>query len=270
MRKFLLFYVFAYFCVSPVLGQTANGYRFDNFDTKQGVTIVEEQKPLLQRSKVNLKDIQSRRSMRLKLVSFKWMPESYSPPSTSPQKIMLDGYTTGDSNIDQFINESGDRHGVDPRLIYAIMHQESSFKRRAMSYKGARGLMQLMPATASRFGVRNIFDPKENIEGGTRYMRFLLNMFEGDVELALAGYNAGEGAVLKYGRRVPPYRETKDYVRRITHRYSVMTDPDLAKKAQIIVKPEEVATIKNETKSVYEQNVYTVRLPDGSLQLVSQ
>jgi soluble lytic murein transglycosylase-like protein len=80
--------------------------------------------------------------------------------------------------------------------------------------------MQLMPGTAARFGVRNIFEPRQNIEGGARYMRFLLDLFDGSVPLALAGYNAGEGAVMKYGRRVPPYAETQNYVRTIGARYA--------------------------------------------------
>jgi len=111
-------------------------------------------------------------------------------------------------------------------LLYSIMHQESSFKPRAMSYKGARGLMQLMPGTAARFGVGNIWDPKQNIEGGARYMRFLLDLFSGDVKLALAGYNASEGAVMKYGYQVPPYAETQEYVRRIGRRYGLIRTPE--------------------------------------------
>jgi soluble lytic murein transglycosylase-like protein len=157
-------------------------------------------------------------------------------------------------------------------LIYSIMHQESSFKRGAISLKGARGLMQLMPGTAARFGVTNIFEPRQNIEGGTRYMRFLLNFFGGDVALALAGYNAGEGAVLKYGRRVPPYRETQEYVRRIGRRYALMRDPETARNAPTI-KPAEVAVVQAEAAvplTIYERNVFAVRLPDGRLQLVSQ
>src|ERR1700737_161617 len=108
------------------------------------------------------------------------------------------------------------------------MHQESSFKSHAISPKGARGLMQLMPFTAMRYGVTNIFDPRQNIEGGARYLRFLLDHFDGDVNLALAGYNAGEGAVEKYGWRVPPYSETQEYVRRISRRYSLLRDPKAA------------------------------------------
>lgn len=100
------------------------------------------------------------------------------------------------------------------------MRQESGFNPRAISPKGARGLMQLMPTTAVRLGVRDIYDPAQNIDGGARYLRFLLDTFNGDVELALAGYNAGEGAVARYGNRVPPYRETINYVQRISAHYT--------------------------------------------------
>ena len=104
------------------------------------------------------------------------------------------------------------------------MNQESAFKRYAKSHKGASGLMQLMPATARRLGVTDIYDRKQNIEGGVKYMRMLLNMFSGDLNLALAGYNAGEGAVMKYGYQIPPYRETQDYVRRISARYRAISN----------------------------------------------
>lgn len=127
--------------------------------------------------------------------------------------------TTGNPVYDELVKKSAARHGVDPNLIFSVMRQESGFNYRAKSYKGATGLMQLMPATARRFGVQNIYDPAENIEGGTRYLRFLLDTFNGDVGLALAGYNAGEGAVMKYGYQVPPYRETQNYVRSISAKY---------------------------------------------------
>jgi hypothetical protein len=116
----------------------------------------------------------------------------------------LKGFTTGDLLVDSFILDSCRRWGVDPLLIYSQMHQESTFKSRALSPKGASGLMQLMPGTARRFGVEKIWDAKQNIEGGVHYMRWLLDTFNGDVILALAGYNAGEGAVMKYGWQVPP------------------------------------------------------------------
>src|SRR5687767_13230882 len=187
---------------------------------------------------------------------------------TSP----LGGFTTGNTTIDNFIVDSGRRNAVDPLLLYAIMHQESTFKPRAMSNKGARGLMQLMPGTAVRFGVTSIWDPKQNIEGGTRYMRFLLDKFEGNVQLALAGYNAGEGAVMKYGYRIPPYNETQEYVRRISKRYSLIRDPLAAQHANSITNDQAVAAQNKESKplTMYERSVFMVQLPDGRLQLVSQ
>jgi soluble lytic murein transglycosylase-like protein len=130
--------------------------------------------------------------------------------------------------------------------------------------------MQLMPGTAVRFGVRNIFDPKQNIEGGARYMRFLLDTFDGDIPLALAGYNAGEGAVMKYGYNIPPYSETIEYVRRISKRYSLIRDP-LAAQGANMLSPDKIAAMqKSAPLSIYEPSVFAVRLPDGRLQLLSQ
>jgi hypothetical protein len=128
-------------------------------------------------------------------------------------------WTTGRPHLDRLILENGARHGVDPYLIFCVMEQESQFKAGAVSHKGARGLMQLMPGTARRFGVRDVHDPAQNISGGTRYLKELLRMFGGRVDLALASYNAGEGAVMRYGKTVPPYRETRNYVKRIGERY---------------------------------------------------
>ena len=104
---------------------------------------------------------------------------------------------------------------LDPELVLAVVRVESNFNPNARSPKNAQGLMQLIPATAERFGVRNAWDPQQNLRGGMAYLRWLLDRFEGDVALALAGYNAGEGAVQQY-RGVPPYAETRDYVRRVT------------------------------------------------------
>ena len=128
-------------------------------------------------------------------------------------------WTTGNIKIDQLIRANGTRFGVDPYLVFCVIEHESQFHPNALSPKGAQGLMQLMPGTASRFGVKRPYDPAENIYGGTQYLKELLKMFNGRIDLALASYNAGEGAVLKYGGNVPPYRETRDYVKRITRRY---------------------------------------------------
>jgi Zn-finger nucleic acid-binding protein len=129
------------------------------------------------------------------------------------------GWTTGNAKIDSLIRQNGARHGVDPYLIFCVMEQESHFNSRALSPKGARGLMQLMPGTAARFGVSKASDPAQNISGGTRYLKELMRRFNGRIDLVLAGYNAGEGAVMKFGHKVPPYRETRNYVKRISYRY---------------------------------------------------
>jgi LysM repeat protein len=129
------------------------------------------------------------------------------------------GWSTGSAHLDTLIRQNGARYGVDPYLIFCVMEQESHFNARVVSPKGARGLMQLMPGTGARFGVRRPFDPADNVMGGTRYLKMLLDSFGGRVDLVLASYNAGEGAVMKYGGRVPPYRETRDYVKRISARY---------------------------------------------------
>jgi hypothetical protein len=118
-----------------------------------------------------------------------------------------------ESRYDEAIVRHAARHGVDPVLVKAVIQVESAFDPGAVSYKGARGLMQLMPATARRFGVKNIHDPEENIEGGVAYLAFLLKMFPNDLTRALAGYNAGENAVVRY-QGVPPYEETQLYVRK--------------------------------------------------------
>lgn len=128
-------------------------------------------------------------------------------------------WSTGNGGVDNLIRYYGKQHGVDPYLIYCLMSQESGFVKSAISSKGAQGLMQLMPGTAARYGVTNPYDIAQNISGGTRYLKDLLKMFNGRVDLALAGYNAGEGAVIKYGYTIPPYSETRNYVKLIVARY---------------------------------------------------
>ena len=132
-------------------------------------------------------------------------------------------WTSGNARIDELIRSNAQRFGLDPYLVFCVIEHESHFRVRAVSPKGARGLMQLMPGTAARLGVRRSFDPAENIFGGTQYLKELLGMFSGRLDLALASYNAGEGAVYKYGRKVPPYKETQAYVRQISQRYGTAT-----------------------------------------------
>jgi soluble lytic murein transglycosylase-like protein len=144
------------------------------------------------------------------------------PPIKVPAILAGHHISSGNPAIDSLVHEAASLNGLDPCLVLSVMRAESSFNRNAISVKGASGLMQLMPATATRFGVKNIFDPRENVFGGTRYLRWLLDRFSGDVRLALAGYNAGEGAVEFYGHRIPPYLETQNYVRIIYSRYSTI------------------------------------------------
>jgi len=124
------------------------------------------------------------------------------------------------------IYRAGKRQGVDPRFIHAVVKQESRYNPKAVSGVGAEGLMQMMPATAKRFGLKDAFDPTANVEAGTRYLKFLLKRFNGDVSLALAGYNAGEGSVDKY-KGVPPYGETQNYVKKIEATYGKTYHPVL-------------------------------------------
>jgi soluble lytic murein transglycosylase-like protein len=272
-------------CLTAAAQQASPGYRFDNFDVPGGVRVQQPAPAVRPRRALKL----TARTVPAASPASQTVPTSAghvaapaaalrssvetvapSPSLSMAVGTALDGFSTGDASVDRFIVESGTRNGVDPVLLYSIMHRESSFKRNALSPKGARGLMQLMPGTAARFGVRNIFDPQQNIEGGARYVRLLLDMFDGDVRLALAGYNAGEGAVLKYGRRVPPYAETQEYVRRISERYALMRDPSTARLAPRVSRTQVAKLKAAEPQPLYETTIGAVRTPDGKLRLVSQ
>jgi soluble lytic murein transglycosylase-like protein len=140
--------------------------------------------------------------------------------------IPSDVPTSGDHDLDLVIARTGRNLGVDPRLIHAVIWQESRYKIDAESHVGAQGLMQLMPAAAKRFGCEDRNDIESNVTAGTKYLRWLLKRFDGNVSLALAAYNAGEGNVDKY-EGVPPFGETQAYVRIITGRYGKTYHPVL-------------------------------------------
>ncbi|WP_353167889.1 lytic transglycosylase domain-containing protein [Acinetobacter sp.] len=135
----------------------------------------------------------------------------------SSESSVLPSYSKSRNAFDSIIRQAAQTHGVSEGLIKAVMHTESGFNSNARSPVGAQGLMQLMPATARRFNVSNSFDPQQNIFGGAKYLSWLLKRFNGNTNLALAAYNAGEGNVDKYGG-IPPFRETQDYVKRVTSR----------------------------------------------------
>ena len=136
-------------------------------------------------------------------------------PSYVTTRPVEDEDVSEEGRYEPLIREHATRQALRPELVRAVIQVESGFNPRALSPKGAMGLMQLMPATARSLGVNNPWDPAQNIRGGTDYLRRLLDEYEGNEELALAAYNAGSGAVAKYGRRIPPYRETRDYVRKV-------------------------------------------------------
>lgn len=137
----------------------------------------------------------------------------------SSEASVLPSYSRNKNAFDPIIKQAASQHGISEGLIKAVMHTESGFNVNARSPVGAQGLMQLMPATARRFNVSNAFDPQQNIMAGAKYLSWLMKRFNGNTSLVLAGYNAGEGNVAKYGG-IPPFKETQDYVRRVSSRYS--------------------------------------------------
>jgi soluble lytic murein transglycosylase-like protein len=141
--------------------------------------------------------------------------------------IPLDIPQSGDRDLDLIIFRAGENEGVDPRLIHAVIQQESKYDTNATSQAGAKGLMQLMPDTAKRFHCDDPTDEACNVEAGTKYLAWLLKRFDGDVSLALAGYNAGEGSVDKY-EGIPPYKETQNYVKKIVDNYGKTYHPILS------------------------------------------
>lgn len=159
--------------------------------------------------------------------------------------IPSDMPSSGNRDVDLLIYKAGLREGVDPRLLHAVIWQESKYKVDAVSHAGARGLMQLMPAAAKRFKCEDRNDAEQNISAGTKYLRWLLKRFDGNVTLALAGYNAGEGSVDKYDG-VPPFDETQKYVRIITGRYGKNHHPLLAPeeaRAHFNLFPDQIARV---------------------------
>ena len=252
---------------------------FDNFDIASGVTVYSSPGATVDSGRSSVREsVQVANPKKQKgsgrnrvSESTPYTARTASVRMSSSVRSSLGSFSTGNETVDSYIVESSRRYNVDPLLIYAQMHQESSFKQKAISHKGARGLMQLMPATARRFGVSNIFDPRQNIDAGVRYMRWLLDTFGQDLELALAGYNAGEGAVMKYGRSIPPYRETREYVRRITARYASISDPRYVRTVPTVTAEQALRYEEKEALplSSSEARTLAVRLPDGTMRLVN-
>lgn len=151
-----------------------------------------------------------------------YIERTIAPTNAAPTRLLLaescPAASSGTEDLDRIIATAGKHHGVDPQLIHAVIWKESNYRQHARSSQGAHGLMQLTSDTARRFGCRDTSDAESNVEAGTRYLRKLLERFDGNVRLALAGYNAGEGSVDKYDG-IPPFPETQNFVRQIVARY---------------------------------------------------
>ncbi len=148
-------------------------------------------------------------------------PSVVTPRSVVTPSIVESGMTAAPEpaagNVNEIVEKIAARHEVEPALVDSVIRVESNFNPKAVSNKGAQGLMQLIPSTARRFGVSNVFNPAENIEGGVKYLKHLMQLYNGDLRLALAAYNAGEGAVARWGG-IPPYPETRNYVYQVGRR----------------------------------------------------
>jgi soluble lytic murein transglycosylase-like protein len=169
---------------------------------------------------------------------------------------------TAPASFQETVDRLAGRHGLPPELLHSVIQVESNYNPYAVSSKGALGIMQLIPATARRFGVSDVFDPAENMEGGARYLQYLLALFNGDYPLALAAYNAGENAVAKYGA-VPPYPETRTYLKLVAKRLEEAQKASAAKvKERKEAKPAEPKPDGN--------HVYEVIGVDGTVRYVSR
>lgn len=149
-------------------------------------------------------------------------------PTTTPQRVAVTAPAAqgrgvqpgaGTPSINAAIQRAAEQHGIDANLLHAVIKVESNYRQRAVSRVGAAGLMQLMPGTAKRFGVSDRFNIDQNVSGGAAYLKCLTQRFSGDLDLILAAYNAGEGAVQKHGNRIPPYKETRAYVDKVRAHY---------------------------------------------------
>jgi soluble lytic murein transglycosylase-like protein len=165
------------------------------------------------------------------------------------------------------VDRIAQQNQLSPKLVHSVIQVESNYNPNAVSPKGAQGLMQLIPSTARRFGVSNVFDPADNIQGGARYLKYLLELYKGDNALALAAYNAGEGAVSRYGG-VPPYPETRNYVTQVRKRLEETAAPNETPEPVSAVQRSEAKPAETSPADVYNR-IREVTEADGRVHYVS-
>jgi soluble lytic murein transglycosylase-like protein len=209
-------------------------------------------------------DARSGKLVRSVIVTPKFVPERTVPETVlAPRAISGAGAApesvSAAGGIDQAVEQIAAEHSLPAQLIHSVIKVESNYNPFAVSNKGALGLMQLIPSTARRFGVSNVFNPVENIQGGAKYLKYLLDLYQGSYPLALAAYNAGEGAVAKYGG-VPPYRETQNYL--------ILVRRQLDKAAARPVKKSEPKPV--EVKPEGPPHIRQIVETDGAVRFVSQ
>lgn len=202
---------------------------------------------------VHSKPVAEQRVLPTPVEARPYAPES--PDAASP---------SASANINEAVTRIAAEHSLPPQLIHSVIKVESNYNPYAVSTKGALGMMQLIPETARRFGVKNVFNPIENIQGGAKYLRYLLDLFDGSYPLALAAYNAGEAAVARYGG-IPPYPETQNYV------ILVRRQLELAKNAvETKAAPASVAVQVAEVRPEGPAHIVEVTMPDGSVRYVTR
>ena len=236
MKIFLkssLFYIFGGLSVVSFSTCTLAGQTIYQLQDANGTTLLTNKKSKYSNLKVEKKTYYPDSNMH-----------SYRNWGASEASV-LPSYSKDKNAFDHIIRQAAQTHGIAEGLIKAVMHTESGFNSNARSPVGAQGLMQLMPATAQRFKVSNAFDPQQNIFGGAKYLSWLLKRFNGNTQLALAAYNAGEGNVDKYGG-IPPFRETQDYVRRVSSRYSNLYSGGIAQTSNNAAAGQIIAQSNNE------------------------
>lgn len=204
-------------------------------------------------------DAQTGRLIRSSVVTSRVVPEKVIPavvPATAA--VSKPGYEPS-ATVNELVANIARRHDVEPSLVDSVIRVESGYNPNAVSSAGAMGLMQLIPSTAKRFGVSNTFHPEQNIEGGVRYLKYLMELFKGDERLALAAYNAGEGAVVKYGG-IPPYPETQNYVYQVGKRLGQSREAERkAKASKPEVKPELHIPVIEKTVDAEGREYYRAR-----------